>query len=369
MNASPTLLLTRWLSRLRYDGVLMGLIGAVCAIGLMVLYSATGRSMDAVIAQATRMAMGFTVMLTIAQLPPDWLRRVAPALYLAGVFLLCLVPILGDHAKGAVRWLDFKLFRFQPSEIMKLAMPMALATYIHVRGYPVRTLDLLVCGVLLGIPTGLVAVQPDLGTGVLIAASGAFVLYMGGLSWRWILLAAIALAAALPTVWYNLHDYQQQRVLTFLNPGRDPAGAGYHIIQSMIAVGSGGIFGKGWLQSSQAHLRFLPEANTDFILAVFAEEGGMIGVSILLLLYLAIVGRCFAIALRGQDTFQRLLAGSLSCTLFLYVFINMGMVIGILPVVGVPLPLMSYGGTSAIVILTSFGILMSIHTHRKLVAD
>ncbi len=369
MTQSAPTLLGRVLATVRFDGVLLGLLAAVCVLGLFVLYSAAGHNLDDVLNQSMRIALGFALMLLIAQLPPEWLRLMAPWLFVAGAVLLMLVPVLGDQAKGAVRWLDFKVVRFQPAEIMKLAMPMTLAAYIHLRGYPVRFLDLIVCGVLLAIPTGLVAVQPDLGTAVLIASAGAFVLYMGGLSWRWMFAVAVLLAAATPLVWFNLHEYQQERVLTFLNPGRDPAGAGYHIIQSTIAVGSGGLFGKGWLQGSQAKLQFLPESNTDFILAVFAEETGLIGVMLLLLLYMCIVGRGLSIALRSQDTFQRLLAGSLSLTFFLYVFINMGMVIGILPVVGVPLPLVSYGGTSAVVLLAGFGILMSIHTHRKLISD
>ncbi len=367
-DAAPTLA-SRWLAAVRYDGVLVGLLAAICVLGLLILYSAAGHSLQEVVNQLTRIGLGFALMFLIAQLPPEWLRLVAPWLFIAGTLLLVLVLLLGDHAKGAVRWLDLKVLRFQPSEIMKLAVPMTLAAYIHLRGYPVRFLDLLVCGVLLAIPTGLVAVQPDLGTAVMIAAAGVFVLYMGGLSWRWLLVLGLILTAATPLVWFNLHEYQQERVLTFLNPGRDPAGAGYHIIQSTIAVGSGGLFGKGWLEGSQAKLQFLPESNTDFIFAVFAEETGLIGVALLLALYLCVVARGLSIALRSQDTFQRLLAGSLSLTFFLYVFINMGMVIGILPVVGVPLPLVSYGGTSAVVLLAGFGILMSIHTHRKLISD
>ncbi len=369
MNDAAPQAVTRWFAGIRYDGVLLGLLASICTLGLLVLYSAAGHSLSDVLNQFMRIGLGFALMFAIAQIPPEWLRQVAPWLFAAGTALLVLVPVLGDEAKGAVRWLDLKVVRFQPSEIMKLAMPMTLAAYIHVRGYPVRFLDLIVCGVLLAIPTGLVAIQPDLGTAVLIAAAGAFVLYLGGLSWRWMLTLALLLAAATPLVWFNLHDYQQQRVLTFLNPGRDPAGAGYHIIQSTIAVGSGGLFGKGWLQGSQAKLQFLPESNTDFIMAVFAEETGLIGALLLLALYLGVVGRGLSIALNSQDTFQRLLAGSLSLTFFLYVFINMGMVIGILPVVGVPLPLVSYGGTSAVVLLAGFGILMSIHTHRKLISD
>lgn len=366
---SPAQLVAGWLSRLRYDGLLLGLLAAICTLGLAILYSATGGDADEVISQGIRLLMGMAMMLFIAQFPPDWLRVFAPWLFGIGIILLILVEVMGDHAMGAVRWLDLGFVRFQPAEIMKLAVPMTLAAMIHYRGYPARLKELLMAGVLLCIPAVLVIIQPDLGTAILIIAGGGFVMYLGGIAWRWFIFAGLILAAALPIIWFNLHDYQQERVLTFLNPGRDPMGAGYHIIQSTIAVGSGGVFGKGWMQGTQAQLRFLPEANTDFILAVFAEEAGLIGVCVLLLLYLAVVARSLAIALRAQDTFQRLLGGGLAMTFFLYLFINMGMVIGILPVVGVPLPLVSDGGTSAIVLLAGFGMLMSIHTHRKLVTD
>ncbi len=361
--------LSRWLVQHRIDATLLMLLLAVCTLGLLVLYSASGQNMSHIYAQAIRLGLGLTAMIIVAQIPPEWVRTSAPWLFGACTLLLILVLTLGDDAKGATRWLDLKIIRFQPSEIMKLAMPIALAAYLHDRPCPVTFRDLIACGILLAIPTLLVARQPDLGTALLIAAAGGFVLYLGGLRWRIILLAAAAAAAAAPLLWFNLHEYQQERVLTFINPARDPAGAGYHITQSKIAIGSGGLFGKGWLNGTQAKLNFLPESNTDFVFAVFAEEAGLLGFLVLLMLYMLIVLRGLSIAARSQDTFQRLLAGSLSLTFFVYVFVNMGMVIGILPVVGVPLPLVSYGGTSMVILLASFGLLMSIHTHRKLLAE
>ena len=283
--------------------------------------------------------------------------------------MLVLVLLLGDSAKGAQRWLDLGVMRFQPSELMKLAMPLAIAAYLHQRTLPPQIGSMLVSIVLIAVPTGLVMVQPDLGTSLLVVAAGGFALFFAGLRWRWILGAIAAVAATAPFLWMRLHDYQRGRILTLFNPERDPLGAGYHITQSKIAIGSGGTFGKGWLEGTQAKLDFLPEANTDFIFAVIAEELGLIGVVLLLLVYLAIVARGLLIALRAQDTFQRLLAAALTLKFFVYVFINIGMVIGLLPVVGVPLPLISYGGTSAVSLLVGFGMLMSIQTNRKLLAN
>ena len=361
--------LSRWLVQRRIDATLLSLLVVLCGLGLLVLYSASGQNMSDMYAQSIRLGLGFLAMIIVAQVPPEWVRIAAPWLFGACTVLLILVLILGDESKGAQRWLDLKVVRFQPSEIMKLAMPIAVAAYLHQRPCPVTFKDLIACAFLITVPTLLVARQPDLGTSLLIATAGAFVLYMGGVRWR-ILFAALAMAAAAaPLLWFNMHEYQQERVLTFINPARDPAGAGYHITQSKIAIGSGGMFGKGWLNGTQAKLNFLPESNTDFIFAVFAEEAGLIGVLVLILLYILIVLRGLSIAMRSQDTFQRLLAGSLSLTFFVYVFVNMGMVIGILPVVGVPLPLVSYGGTSMVILLASFGLLMSIHTHRKLLAE
>lgn len=361
--------LADWLESWHIDIWLLLLLLAVAGIGIFIQYSASGHSIDGVISQAQRVGLGLIVMAVIAQAPPDLYRTVVPWAYLGTIVLLVLVELLGDHAKGAQRWLDLGIVRFQPSEFMKLAMPTTIAAFLHTRRLPPTLLTILVTLALIGLPSALIAKQPDLGTALLIVAAGGFALFLGGLQWRWIIGALLAIGAAAPILWEQLQDYQRQRILTLLDPESDPLGAGYHITQSMIAIGSGGAFGKGWLNGTQAKLDFLPEAHTDFIFAVYSEELGFIGVMLLLVLYLAIVGRCLWIAARAQDTFQRLLAGSLGMTFFIYVFINIGMVIGLLPVVGVPLPLVSYGGTSAVSLLASFGILMSIHTHRKLLAN
>lgn len=366
---SPAATWSERLLRLHVDVWLVGLLAAVGCMGLLVLYSASGGSAAEVFAQFQRLVLGFVVMITLAQVPPDYYRAGAPWFYAAGTLLLVLVLLLGDHAKGAQRWLDLGVLRFQPSEMMKLAMPMMVAAWLHGKPLPPSWREVLATIALIGLPSVLVMVQPDLGTALLVMAGGGFALYLGGLSWRWILGALAAVAAAAPLLWYRLHDYQRNRVLTFLDPESDPLGTGYHITQSKIAIGSGGLFGKGLLNGTQAKLDFLPESHTDFIFAVLSEELGMIGVIVLLALYIAIVGRGLFIALRGHDSFQRLLAGALSLTFFIYVFINMGMVMGLLPVVGVPLPLFSYGGTSAVTLLAGFGMLMSIHTHRKLLSS
>lgn len=357
------------LARWHFDLWLGLLLFALGVVGLFVLYSASGHSISMVISQAERLLLGFGVMILLSQAPPEFYRAAAPWLYGFGLVMLMAVLVLGDHAKGAQRWLDLKVFRFQPSEIMKLAMPMAVAAYLHTRPLPPRTSTVLGTLALIGLPTALIAVQPDLGTALLVLAAGVLALFFGGLGLRWILLAIAGAAASAPLLWMKLHDYQKNRVLTFLDPERDPLGTGYHITQSKIAIGSGGLFGKGWLAGTQAKLDFLPESHTDFIFAVYSEELGLLGVAVLLALYAAIVGRGLYIALRGQDSFQRLLAGSLAMTFFVYVFINMGMVIGLLPVVGVPLPLVSYGGTSAVTLLAGFGMLMSVYTHRKLLSN
>lgn len=361
--------LADWLESWHIDIWLLLLLLAVAGIGIFIQYSASGHSIDGVISQAQRVGLGLVVMAVIAQAPPDLYRTVVPWAYIGTIVLLVLVELLGDHAKGAQRWLDLGIIRFQPSEFMKLAMPTTIAAFLHTRRLPPTLLTIIVTLALIGLPSALIAKQPDLGTALLIVAAGGFALFLGGLQWRWIIGALLAIGAAAPVLWEQLQDYQRQRILTLLDPESDPLGAGYHITQSMIAIGSGGAFGKGWLNGTQAKLDFLPEAHTDFIFAVYSEELGFIGVMLLLVLYLAIVGRCLWIAARAQDTFQRLLAGSLGMTFFIYVFINIGMVIGLLPVVGVPLPLVSYGGTSAVSLLASFGILMSIHTHRKLLAN
>lgn len=361
--------LANLLGRVHLDLWLLLLLLSVASVGLVVLYSASGQSLPVVISQAKRLLLGLAVLCLAAQVSPEMYRVIAPWLYLGTCILLVLTLLLGDHAKGAQRWLDLGVVRFQPSELMKLAMPLTISAYLHTRLLPPTASSIFTTLLIVGIPTLLVMVQPDLGTSLLIVAAGGFALYFSGLGWRWIFGAVAAVAAAAPIFWTRLHEYQQKRVLTFINPENDPLGAGYHITQSKIAIGSGGVFGKGWLEGTQAKLDFLPESHTDFIFAVFAEEMGMMGVLLLLALYLAIIGRGIYIALRAQDTFQRLLAASLSMTFFIYVFINMGMVMGLAPVVGVPLPLMSFGGTSMVSLLAGFGILMSIHTHRKLLVS
>lgn len=367
--AQPTPSLGERLLKLHVDLWLTGLLLAIASLGLLELYSASGQSLDTVIAQAERLGLGLLLMLIAAQIPPETYRTAAPYLYGFATLLLVLTLVLGHHSKGAQRWLDLKVVRFQPSELMKLSMPMAVSAFIHSRRLPPQASTIVLTLVLIGVPTALIAVQPDLGTAALVLVAGVFALYFSGLGWRWIGGALIAAAASAPLLWMKLHDYQRNRVLTFMDPSRDPLGAGYHITQSEIAIGSGGLFGKGWLAGTQAKLDFLPEAHTDFIFAVYSEELGLLGVLLLLTLYGTVVARGLLIALRGQDTFQRLLAGSLAMTFFIYVFINVGMVIGLLPVVGVPLPLVSYGGTSMVSLLAGFGILMSIHSHRKLLTS
>jgi rod shape determining protein RodA len=357
-----------WLTRAHLDLWLTVFIVALGSLGLCVLYSASGHSSDMLMSQAQRFVLGLFVMLLCAQVPPEWYRMVAPWFYGFTVLLLVAVLVLGSESKGARRWLDVGV-RFQPAELMKLAMPLYVAAFMHSRALPPRPTTVIWTLALISLPTGLIAVQPDLGTALLVVCAGVFALYFGGWGWRWIAAGLAAFGAAAYPLWHSLHDYQRLRVLTFLDPERDPLGAGYHITQSKIAIGSGGLFGKGWMNGTQAHLEFLPESHTDFIFAVYGEEFGLLGVLLLLTLYITIIGRGLIIALRGQDTFQRLLAGSLSLTLFLYLFINMGMVLGLMPVVGVPLPLVSFGGTSMVSLLAGFGMLMSIQTHRKLISN
>jgi len=365
---SPEVGWETWLARAHLDLWLAVLLLLLAALGSAVLYSASGHSSEMLVSQAQRLVLGFAVMLVCAQVPPEIYRAVAPWFYGGALLLLVAVLVLGDESKGARRWLDLGL-RFQPSELMKLAMPLCVASFLHSRALPPRVPTVLITLALIGVPTGLIVVQPDLGTGMLVICAGVFALYFGGWGWQWIATGVSGAAIAAWPLWHMLHPYQRQRVLTFLDPESDPLGAGYHITQSKIAIGSGGLFGKGWMQGTQAHLEFLPESHTDFIFAVYAEELGLLGILLLLALYLAIVARGLSIAVRGQDTFQRLLAGSLSLTFFLYVFINMGMVLGLLPVVGVPLPLISFGGTSVVSLLAGFGMLMSIQTHRKLISN
>ncbi|MGH8494800.1 MAG: rod shape-determining protein RodA [Gammaproteobacteria bacterium] len=356
----------RLLRDLHLDGPLLAGLLAISGLGLIVLYSASGRSTELFVQQLVRLGVAMVALLVAAQFPPKILRVWSPWGYLLGLVLLALVLLIGDIAMGAQRWLDLRVIQFQPSEIMKLAVPMICAWYLHERRLPPHTGQLLALGVMIVLPTLLIAKQPDLGTALLIASAGCFVILLAGLRVRAILLIGALAASLAPLAWHFMHDYQRQRVLTFLNPESDPLGSGYHIIQSKIAIGSGGIFGKGWLNGSQAHLEFLPERKTDFIFAVLGEEFGLLGLLLILVLYLFVVGRGLFIAVQAQDTYTRLLAGSISLTFFVYVFVNVGMVTGLLPVVGVPLPLVSYGGTSMVTLMAGFGILMSIHTHRKL---
>ena len=358
------------LRRLHIDLPLLLSLLFLSVLGLFVLYSASDQNMDLIIRQLTRLLIGFIIMLAIAQISPAVIQRWAPWIFGIGLLMLIAVLLLGEVGKGAQRWLNLGLFRFQPSEIMKVAVPIMIAWYLAEVALPPRRFQMLTAFTILVLPTLLVAKQPDLGTALLIASSGIFVLLLAGLQWKIIIGALIALISSTPLVWnFLLHDYQRQRVLTFINPESDPLGAGYHIIQSTIAIGSGGLYGKGWLNGTQSHLDFLPERSTDFIFAVFGEEFGFLGILLLLAIYGTIIVRGLIIANQAQDTFTRLLAGSLILTFFVYIFVNIGMVSGILPVVGVPLPLISYGGTSMVTLLASFGILMSIQTHRRLIAS
>ena len=358
----------RLLETLHLDGPLLLSVAGVCVAGLIVLFSAAGEDLGVFLRQAARVGIGFGVIVVVAQIPPRVLRIVAPFLYTIGVLLLIAVALTGDIAMGAQRWLDLGVVRFQPSEIMKIAVPLACAWYLHDRPLPPSFLSLIVLAAAILLPTLLIAEQPDLGTALLVATGGALVVLLAGLQARYMIGLGALVAGAVPVLWHFLHDYQRQRVLTFLNPQTDPLGAGYHTIQSQIAIGSGGLFGKGYMNGSQAQLEFLPERSTDFIFAVVGEEWGLVGLLVLLILYLFVIARGLYIAAQAQDTFSRLIAGSLTLTFCVYVFVNTGMVAGLLPVVGVPLPLVSYGGTSMVTLMAGFGILMSIHSRRKLVS-
>jgi rod shape determining protein RodA len=353
-----------WLRRLHIDAPLMTGLLALCGFGLVVLYSAGDKEWLTIERQLLRLSIAFGIMLAIAQIPSSQFKRWSLGLYVLGVLMLVAVLLVGDIGKGAQRWLDFGVVRFQPSELLKLAVPMTVAWVLSRRPLPPRLSGVLLAAVLSLIPVGLIAKQPDLGTSLLVLSAGVMVLFIAGLSWRMITgLAAIA-AAVTPLVWMNMHDYQRERVMTLIDPQSDPLGTGYHIIQSQIAIGSGGLSGKGWLNGTQSHLEFLPERHTDFIFAVIGEEFGFTGILALMALYLFIIGRGLMIAARAQDNYERLLAGGLTLVFFVYLFVNTGMVSGLLPVVGVPLPLISYGGTSMVTLMAGFGILMSIETHR-----
>ncbi len=348
------------------DVLLMVSLLLLISGGLVVLYSASGQREDVVERQMVRLALGFGLCIVLAQLPPKYMRRFSPILFLVAVCLLAAVLFFGVGAKGAQRWLEIPGgVRFQPSELMKVIMPMMIAWYFSDRHLPPRLKHIIIVLIVIMLPVLMIARQPDLGTSLLVAVSGLFVLFLAGLQWRYII-GSFALAPLVGfSLWQVMHSYQKQRVLTFLDPESDPLGSGWNIIQSKTAIGSGGIHGKGWLEGTQAQLDFLPESHTDFIIAVLAEEFGMIGCITLLVGYLLIIARGLYISTMAEDNYARLLAGSLTLTFFVYLFVNIGMVSGILPVVGVPLPLISYGGTSIITIMATFGILMSIQTHKK----
>lgn len=359
---------TFW-QKIHIDLPLLMIILILFGYGLIVLWSASGKEIEMIERRVIQFALAFVVMITLAQIPPRIYERWAPYLYIVCLVLLLLVDLFGETSKGAQRWLNIGIIRFQPSEIAKIAVPLMVARFMSREECPPNLKNTFIALVLIIIPTVLIALEPDLGTSVLVALSGLFVVFLSGLRWSLILIAAILLAIFIPIMWeYLMHDYQRTRVLTLLNPESDPLGAGYHIIQSKTAIGSGGLWGKGWTLGTQSQLEFIPERHTDFIFAVLAEELGLVGVLILLGIYLALIIRGLMIAANAQNTFGRVFAGGLTLIFFIYLFVNIGMVSGILPVVGVPLPLISYGGSSLVVLMASFGIVMSIHTHRKMLS-
>ena len=349
------------------DGPLLTIALAITGFGLVTIYSATLDTHDRTVAQMMNLGAGLLAMWFVARLPPQRLMRFAVPLYAIGVILLVLVFPFGIRVNGAQRWLSLGITRIQPAEILKIAMPLMLACYFHRHEAALKIRHYAIATLLLIIPFVLIAKQPDLGTAILVGAAGFYVIFFAGLPWKIIIGMIAAGAAATPLIWGLLHDYQRRRILTLIDPSADPLGSGYHIIQSTIAIGSGGPFGKGWLQGTQTHLEFIPERHTDFIFAVFSEERGLVGNSLLLTLYLLLIVRGLMIAANASTLFTRLLAGSITLSFFTYVFVNMGMVSGILPVVGVPLPFMSYGGTALVMLFLGIGVLMSIQSHRMLV--
>ncbi|HMH20111.1 MAG TPA: rod shape-determining protein RodA [Burkholderiales bacterium] len=349
------------------DGPLFAIVCGLLAIGFATLYSAAYQAPGRVSAQALNVLLALALMWIAAQIPPQTFMRWAIPAFLAVLLMLVGVALFGDVRNGARRWLPLGFGSVQPSELMKLAMPLMLARYFHRHEQTLRLREYAFAVLLLAVPTAMIARQPDLGTALLVAAAGFYVIFLAGLSWKIIAGGSAAVLASLPILWGVLHDYQRRRFLTLIDPSSDPLGAGYHIIQSTIAVGSGGITGKGWLEGTQTHLEFIPERATDFIFAVYSEEFGLLGNSLLLILYLAFIMRGLMIAANGPTFFTRLLAGSITLTFFTYTVVNMGMVSGLLPVVGVPLPLISYGGTSLVTLFISMGMLMSINHHRTLV--
>jgi rod shape determining protein RodA len=349
------------------DTYLLAAVGALMVVGLITLYSATGENLSRVAAQMANIAVALVIMWMAANIPPHYLLRLALPVYVVGMIMLIAVALFGEVSNGARRWLHLGVTRIQPSELMKVAVPMALAWYFDRYEAILKLRDFVLAAIMVLVPVLLVAKQPDLGTALLIAAAGFFVIFLAGLSWKVLVGLGMATVGCLPLLWSVMRDYQRQRVLTLIDPTQDPLGAGYHTIQAAIALGSGGVFGKGWLNGTQAHLDFLPERSTDFIFAVFSEEFGLFGNLILMTLFLFVIGRGLFITFNASTLFTRLIAGAVTLTFFTYVAVNMGMVSGILPVVGVPLPLISYGGTSLVSVLFGMGILMSIHTHKRLV--
>ncbi len=353
-----------WLTPTRIDLPLLIALVLLAGASLTVVWSAGSQNADMVMKQALRFAFGFALMGIGMRVPPSAWRRWTPWFYGLCIVLLLLVVALGE-GKGAQRWLDLKFVRFQPSELLKLALPMMLAWYFHDRVLPPNFTALLAALALIALPAGLIVIQPDLGTAILVAGSGVFVIFLAGISWWWIA-GLIGLAgASLPIVWQFMHEYQKNRIYMFLDPESDPLGSGWQTIQSKIAVGSGGLFGKGWTLGTQSQLEFLPERHTDFVLAVFSEEFGWIGVALLMTVYLFVIGRSLWIAANARDTYGRLLGGAIALTFFVYILVNSAMITGLMPVKGVPLPLISYGGTSVVSLLVAFGILFSIHAHRR----
>jgi rod shape determining protein RodA len=349
------------------DRFLFGLALAIVTVGIVTLFSAADQSTARVTNQVVSLAIALCAMWVVANIPPQTLARTAVPLYVLGVVLLVGVALFGVVVNGSRRWLSLGVTRIQPSELMKIALPLMLAWYFQKFEGRIGWKDFVFAAVLIAVPAILVKRQPDLGTALLLIASGFYVLYLAGLSWKIIVgLTAVAGAAA-PLMWNLLHDYQRRRILTFIDPTQDPLGAGYHSSQASIAIGSGGVVGKGWLNGTQTHLDFLPERHTDFIFAVYGEEFGLIGNVVLVVLYLLLIGRGMMIAANASTLFGRLMAGAVTLMFFTYAFVNMGMVSGVLPVVGVPLPFVSYGGTALLSLFIGIGILMSVQAHRKLV--
>ena len=356
----------RLLDALRIDPMLFALLFILSAIGVVLLYSASGSNSDLMMRQAVRLSVAFLLLIAVANIPLRLIKKISVVLYLIGVLLLLAVMFFGEVGKGAQRWLDLGIIRFQPSEILKLAVPMIVAAYLSNRLLPVGWKELIVSVVLVLIPVLMIARQPDLGTAILVGSAGFFVLFLAGVRWRIMMILGVLLSLMAPILWkVALHDYQRARILTLLNPESDPLGSGYHIIQSKIAIGSGGVYGKGWLNGTQSQLDFIPERSTDFIFSVFGEEFGFFGSVLLIFLYVVIIYRGLYIAAGSSDNFGRLLAGALSLTFFVYLFVNTGMVTGMLPVVGVPLPLISYGGTSMVTLMMGFGLIMAIRSSKR----